>query len=266
MIGRRINCVEPIPALVAVVSVSAPARLVVSAFCFSFSHFVMFSRAACSAASRRAAASAHSLRVDLDLSGPTRPCPLIVGDEPEAPSMTLPDLAASSAPAPQDVLPPASALSADQEDFRRQILDEVRLTFEACAASGAVRTYEAILRGIAPKATLKLGPPVLPMATEAQFLSFFGAALLLGPKSPFPVSGVPGVRWNYVKLVKAAAAHWRVVRGERAVFDAEWSPRMGVFWTGVERKCVRFFRSKRLRYSSRAFASCVVGLRSAAPA
>ena len=84
----------------------------------------MFSRAAFSAASRRAAASAHSPPVDLDLSGPTLPCPLIVDDEPEAPSMTLPDLAAFSAPAPQDVLPPATALSADQEDFRRQILDE----------------------------------------------------------------------------------------------------------------------------------------------
>ena len=33
-------------------------------------------------------------------------------------------------------------------------------------------------------------------------------------------------------------AHWRVVRGERAVFDAEWSPRMGFFWSGVKRRCI----------------------------
>ena len=99
-----------------------------------------------------------------------------------------------------------------------------------------MRTFGAFLRGIIPKATLKLGPPVLPMATEAQFLSVFGAVSLLGPKSPLPASCLPGVRRNYEKLVKAAAAHWRVVRGERAVFDAEWSPRMGVFWSGVKKE------------------------------
>ena len=76
-----------------------------------------------------------------------------------------------------------------------------------------MRAYEAILRGVAAKATLRFGSPVLPMAAEAQFLSFFGAALLLGPKSPSPASGPSGVRWNYVKLVKAAVAHWHVVRG-----------------------------------------------------
>ena len=62
-----------------------------------------------------------------------------------------------------------------------------------------MRTFEAILRGIAPKATLKLGSSVLPMTTEAQFLFSFGAVLILGPESPSPASGLPGVRWNYVK-------------------------------------------------------------------
>ena len=74
------------------------------------------------------------------------------------------------------------------------------------------------------------------MAAEAQFLSFLGAVLILGPKSPSPATGLPGVRRDYVKLVKPAAAHWRAARGERAVFDNEWSPRMGVFWCGVKRK------------------------------
>ena len=176
--------------------------------------------------------------MDLNLSGPSRPCPLIVDEDQESPPIVVPDLTVSSAPSPADVLPPATALSGDQEDFRRQIRDEVRLTFEGGAASGTVRTYEAILRGIAPKATLRLGSSVLPMATEAQFLSFFGAVSILGPKSPSPVSGLPSVRWSYVKLVKAAIAHWRAVRAERAVFDADWSPRMVVFWAGVKRKCI----------------------------
>ena len=69
---------------------------------------------------------------------------------------------------------------------------------------------------------------MLPMSAEAQCLSFLGAVLILGPKAPSPVSGLRGVRRNYVKLVKGAAAHWRAARGERAVFDSEWSPRMGV--------------------------------------
>ena len=58
------------------------------------------------------------------------------------------------------------------------------------------------------------------MSAEAQFLPLFGAVPIVGPKSPPPVSGLPGVRWNYVKLVKAAVAHWHVARGERAIFDA----------------------------------------------
>ena len=40
-------------------------------------------------------------------------------------------------------------------------------------------------------------------------------------------------------LVKASVAHCHVARGERAVFDAEWSPRMAAFWSGVKRKCIR---------------------------
>ena len=83
----------------------------------------------------------------------------------------------------------------------RRTFDEARLAFEVSTAFGTVRTYEAILRGFAPKAALTLGSPVLPISAEAQFLSFFGAVLILGPKSPSPVSGLPGVRWNYVKLV-----------------------------------------------------------------
>ena len=74
------------------------------------------------------------------------------------------------------------------------------------------------------------------MAAEAQFLSFFGAVLLLGPKSLSPASALHGVRWIYVKLVKAAVAHWHVVRGERAIFDAEWSPRMGRFLVRSQEK------------------------------
>ena len=39
-------------------------------------------------------------------------------------------------------------------------------------------------------------------------------------------------------MVKAAVAFWHVVRESRAVFDTDWSPRMGVFWPGLMRSCV----------------------------
>ena len=156
-----------------------------------------------------------------------------LGEEPSPP-----DLSIASGTLVRDVLPPASDPSPEQEAFRRDLLEVVRPTFSASAASSTVHTYEAVLRGIVPKVMAKLGSAVLPMRTEAQFLSFFGGALMLGPKTPSHVTSQPGVRWNYVKLVRAAVAYWHVVRGERAVFDAEWTPRMGVFWSGIKRSCV----------------------------
>ena len=116
-----------------------------------FRRFTMFSRAAFSVVAGRAAASVRNPPIVLDLAGPGRPCPVVVDEEPEDPSIPLPYLAASSAPLARDVLPPALALSPEQEAFRRQTVGEVRSTFEVCAATGAIRTYEGILRGIAPK-------------------------------------------------------------------------------------------------------------------
>ena len=88
----------------------------------------------------------------------------------------LPDLSVASGTLVRDVLPPASNLSSEQEGFRRDLLEVVRSTFGANASSGTVHTYEAVLRGIVPKVTLKLGSAVLPMRTEAQFFAFFGGS------------------------------------------------------------------------------------------
>ena len=38
-----------------------------------------------------------------------------------------------------------------------------------------------------------------------------------------------------MKLVKAAAVFWHVVRGIRSVFDAEWPTRVRAFWAGIKR-------------------------------
>ena len=179
----------------------------------------MFSHAALAAASRKAALGPQGA-IDLELGGPNRPEPLIVEDELEG-ILSPPDLSVSSGTLVRDVLPPAPSPSPEQEGFRRDLLEVARSTLGANAASGTVRTYEAILRGIVPKVTMKLGAAVLPMRPEAQFYSFFGGALMLGPKTTSPVTAQPGARWNYVKLVKAAVAYWHVVRGERAVCDAE---------------------------------------------
>ena len=94
------------------------------------------------------------------------------------------------------------------------------------------------MRGIVPKVMRKLGSHVVPMRSEAQFYSFFEAVVMLGPKSTSPVTSQQAARRKYVKLVKAAVAYWHVVRGERANFNAEWSPRVGVFWSGFKRSCI----------------------------
>ena len=67
------------------------------------------------------------------------------------------------------------------------------------------------------------------MKSEDAFLSSLGSWDLFGPKSTSPITGQPAVRWNHVKLLQPAVAFWRVARGCRAIFDAEWPSRMGAF-------------------------------------
>ena len=114
----------------------------------------MFSHAALLAAPRKASVGAADPPVVLGLEGPGRPELVIIDDEMEDGALSLPDLSASTAPLIRDVLPPASSASPEQEAFRRDLLDVVRTTFSASSAPGAIRTYEAILRGIVPKVML----------------------------------------------------------------------------------------------------------------
>ena len=39
-------------------------------------------------------------------------------------------------------------------------------------------------------------------------------------------------------MVKAAIAYWHVARGERAVFDEHWTPRMGALRASIKRACI----------------------------
>ena len=159
----------------------------------------LFSHAALAAASRKAFRGSQGT-IDLELGGPNRPEPLIMEDELEG-GIFPSDLSVSPGALVRDVFPPAPAPSPEQEGFRRDLLDLVRSTFGASAASSTVRTCEATLRGVAPNVTMKLGSAALPMRSEAQFYSFFGVVLILGPKTTSPVTSQPGVRWNYVKFV-----------------------------------------------------------------
>ena len=229
------------PALFAPGRLSSPdnricCRQCVEICCFGAS--VMFLSAALSSASKKATLPWSSPQVDLDMSSGSRPRPVDFAEDVPEPVLAPPDLSASAAPVVQDVLPPASPRSPPQETFRRELFSSLSSAFEVSAASGAVRTYAATLRSIAPKVMSKLGCPVLPMLSEQQFFAYFGPVLLLGPKSASPVSTHSGVRWSYVQLVKAAIAYWRAVRGQPAVFGSQWSPRMRVFWSGVKRSCV----------------------------
>ena len=133
-------------------------------------------------------------------------------------------------------MPPAEgALALGQQNFRREVFSTAQSASAASAAPLTVRTYEATLRATVPKFAAKLGTRVLPMSPGDAFYAFLSAVVLLGPKAASPVSTKPGVRRSYVKIVKAAVGCWRAVRGTRAAFALEWSPRMGVFWPGIKR-------------------------------
>ena len=90
-----------------------------------------------------------------------------------------------------------------------------------------------------PRFADKLGSPVSLTESEGKFFAFFGALALLGQKMVSLMFGRPAVRWNHLKLAKAAVALRRVAGGSRAVSDTEWSPRMGAFWKRVARSCAR---------------------------
>ena len=83
-------------------------------------------------------------------------------DEFEGESPSLPDFSGPAAPPSRDVLPLAFSPNPEQEAFRKDHLCVARSAFSTSAASGAVRIYEAVIRGIAPKVMRKLGSHVVP--------------------------------------------------------------------------------------------------------
>ena len=149
------------------------------------------------------------------------------GDEARGGDPVPADLTMPPAPLGQDVLPPAQgALSLEHQEFRREVCSPAKSAFTTSTAPGAVRTYEATSLAAVPKVTAKSGSQVLPMSPEAAFYAFFSAVAQVGAKAASSVSAQPAVRRGYVQLVKAAVAHWHVVRGSRAVFSVsdlrEW--------------------------------------------
>ena len=96
------------------------------------------------------------------------------------------------------------------------------------AAPGAVRASKAGLKSMVPRIVAKLRSGVLLMGSSDALFAFFGARVLMGPETASPTPGQPAVRWHYGSQVAAAAGFWHIARGRRAVFGAEWSPRMGV--------------------------------------
>ena len=88
-------------------------------------------------------------------------------------------------------------------------------------APGAVRIYEAVLESMPPRSADRLGSAVFPKVAEDLFSAIFGVPSLFALKSVSPVTGQPMVRWDCVKLAKAASAFWRVARVSRAVFDED---------------------------------------------
>ena len=170
---------------------------------------------------------------------PGRSCPCASNDDSAAPSVSLPDLSVSGIALPASLHPPVMcAASAEQERFRQGVRSAIQSLFASSAAPGTVRTYGATLRAIAPRVTAKPSSRVLPMNSEGALFTFVTAAVLHGPKSPSTHTGQPAVHSSYVEPAKAAVAFWHVVRGMRAVSDAEWPPRMGASWAEIRRSRV----------------------------
>ena len=116
-------------------------------------------------------------------------------------------LPVSDVSVPALLLPPAlGSPSARQKRFRHEVHSSLQSLLVWSAAPGTMRTHEATLCATVPEATAKLSSRVLPTDWEDARYAFFAAAMLLGHKIPPSVTGQPAARWNYLKLVKAAAA------------------------------------------------------------
>ena len=157
-------------------------------------HSKMFARTAFVAAGRAIAYAPPLVLVDLNLTSPDWPRPVAFEEDVNGGPAHSPDLSVTAPPLPQEPLTPASALSPNQEVFRRELFSTLQLAFASSAATGTVRTYGATLRVIVPGVAMKLGTQVLPTSSVSQVYSFFGSVSMLGPKSPSPVSAQPGVR------------------------------------------------------------------------
>ena len=169
-------------------------------------------------------------RRTFDLTGPGRCYPLAFDDDAGVPSISLGDSSVSDISAPASCPPPVSGTpSAEHGRFRQEVRSSMQFMSPSSAAPGTVRTYEATLRAVFPELTAKLSSRALPLDAGSALYAFFAAVVLLGPKSPSAVTGQPALRWSYVRLVKEVAAFWHVVRGMRAVLDAERRPRLRAF-------------------------------------
>ena len=102
-------------------------------------------------------------------------------------------------------------------------------------ALGAAPTYELALKSFAPKVSFMFGPQVLPTQSPSSFYAFLGAGPLVGPRTSTSSPGASAIRWSYVKLVKAAVACWRSVRGTSPVFQENWNTQMGAFQAGLRK-------------------------------
>ena len=174
--------------------------------------------------------------LDLSASGGTGPA-----DQDES----VEDSAVGRPNVPPSLLPPPSGPSPPGHiRSPSELQGTVQSKMSSREAPSTVRTSEAVIKSMAPRVAEKMGSPVLPMETAKAFFAFFGAAVLLGPKTPPPTACQLAARWNYVKLVKAAVAFWRAARCSRAIFDVEWAPRMGALRAGISRSCVHVSQEK----------------------
>ena len=90
----------------------------------------------------------------------------------------------------------------------RRLMGVIALASAVSVASGAARIYQAALELLVPNVATKPGACALPTASVSSVYGFSARVLPAGPRSSPPASLRPAVRWSYVGLARAAAAHW----------------------------------------------------------
>jgi hypothetical protein len=113
--------------------------------------------------------------------------------------------------------------------------DRLHTVASACVAAAhapaTVTRYQDALQVHIGGAERRLGASLLPMNSPAKLMAAF--------------SGLDGVRWTSIRVVKSAIRAWHTARNLSSVFDAAWCDSCVLFWKGLKRRADHTSMAKR---------------------